>query len=624
MLEAELVDADPSVYTLTVPGVTPAGGQPGVEYAAPTRMQLLNIPLLRDVDDNAGLYAALQGLSTSWTGAAVYDGENANALALVGGVSQASVIGSAQTALGAWTLNMIDDLNTVDVQLTSSSTLTSTTRDNILDTDANACLLGDEILQFRTATALGTGLYRLSGLRRGRRGTEWAAGEHAVGERFVLLQTAGLLRLAMDLADVDRVRSYQAVTVGQSQSDSEVQSFTNTAAGLKPLAPAMFDVGQDGNQFSLRWVRRSRLRDDWLNGNVPLGESSESYELEVVPVSGGLLTYEASSSPLIIDAVTYLAQGYRGRGARRAVKSGSYIYGFGYSGELSKQAASNLGMVANTIDANVFLVGCTGLAASGSNIFTTEYGNPPFLPGKLRKFETTALALVQSVDFPLPGDGFGMNTLTVCAGSLWVGLEQSQKLRRYDPTTMLPVADIAIRVSALGTDGTYVYGLGLSGTSIYKVDPATNTVVATYALGAASDNLAIAGGYAFYIQGGRLVIIRTSDGSQVANPFNSDVTGSFTTAGNYISVANGLNVTVINASTLSLYGTFMIPTNRADFVGAGQYVQLITQDQIIASDYRGTFGADLYDRTQLGAGTVFNLYQMSADVGRGFAATRTL
>jgi hypothetical protein len=36
-------------------------------------------------------------------------------------------------------------------------------------------------------TVLASGLYELSGLLRGRRGTEWAMASHVTGERFILL-----------------------------------------------------------------------------------------------------------------------------------------------------------------------------------------------------------------------------------------------------------------------------------------------------------------------------------------------------------------------------------------------------------------------------------------------------
>jgi hypothetical protein len=55
---------------------------------------------------------------------------------------------------------------------------------------ANLALIGDELIQFGRAEQLGPGLFRLSHLLRGRRGTEWAAAGHSVGDVFCLRNIA--------------------------------------------------------------------------------------------------------------------------------------------------------------------------------------------------------------------------------------------------------------------------------------------------------------------------------------------------------------------------------------------------------------------------------------------------
>jgi hypothetical protein len=625
MLQVEMVDSDPSVYGIVSPGATPANPQDGVEFIGPTRMAFLDIPILRDTDNDPGLYGAFEGYANTWEGALVYVGDRRGNNTLVSSITTEVTSGVAMTALGDWLPNLIDETNSVDIQLTKSTLiLSSTTRAGMLNGTTNFCIIGNELLQFRTATSLGSGLYRLTGLRRGRQGTEWARSTHVVGDQFFLLQGDGLLRLPMDLADIDVSLNYEATTFGQDPSIAISQAFTNTCVGLKPMAPANFDVAQSGDTLALRWVRRTRLRENWLAGTVPLGEASESYEIDVVPVTGGVLTYESTSSPLLINAITYTPESDNAqRGAQRAVKVGSFIYGLDYSGALVKFTATGLVYVTDsTVNGNNVVGSCSGLAVSGSNIYTVSYGNPPTVPARLRKWDVDT-NLVASVELP-QYSGFGFNTIVVCAGSLWVGLDRASILRRYDPATMLPLADVAIRVSSLGTDGTYVYGVGLDGTSIYKVDPATNTVATTYALTSPCSELAVAGGYVFYNAGAGLNIMRLSDGAPMTNPLASDVVGRFCTYGNYVGITYGSqSFAVVNASTLSLYGAFQLTQVRTGF-SANYYAQLITQDQVVGNSYMGGQGADLYDRAVLGAGTVFNLYQMSADVGRGFAATRTL
>jgi hypothetical protein len=318
MLEIEAVDSDPDVYSATFPGATPAGGQAGVEYFSPTRMELLDIPILRDADDNAGLYGAFGGYSTQWRGALLYRGDASGIFMSAGSITTPSVQGTSVTALGDWTNNMVDEKNTVDVQM-SAGALSSITRDQMLSTESNACLLGDEIVQFATATDLGGGLYRLSELRRHLRGTDWASASHAVGERFLLLQTDGAVRFQMSVSEVNAAREYEAQSIGSSESTKA--TFTNTAIGLKPFSVSNLELAQDGGVVYARWVRRTRYAENWLAGAVPLGESSESYEIDVT--YGGSTTTYSTTSPSFTVAlsgvyasatVTVFQMGTMGRG----------------------------------------------------------------------------------------------------------------------------------------------------------------------------------------------------------------------------------------------------------------------------------------------------------------------
>lgn len=620
MLQADLVDSDPSVYTATIPGATPAKAQAGVEYAGPTRMLLLDIPLLRDADDNPGIYAAVRGYyPASWNGAAIYSGDSAAQLALQATITTAAVMGRAITVLADWQIGMFDETHTVDVEL-FAGTLSNATRDAVLDSSANACLLGDEILQFRTATSLGSNQWRLSGLLRGRRGTEWAAAAHEDGENFVLLQTTGLVRLDMDLVDINKARQYKAATVGQTGSDAIQQGFTNTAAGLKPLAPAMFDVAQDGTQLAMRWVRRSRLHENWLAGSVPLGESSQSFELDVLPTTGGVIAYSTEETSLTIDAVTFVGAGYTGRGATFAISTGGYVYSVDSAGVIYKRDATTLAAVADT---GVGVQQPTGMVLSGSNLFAVNGGSPTSaIYGKLAKYDL-ALGFVGSIDLPALGDGvtYG-HSIVACDSSVFVALAYTGIVRRYDPATLLPVASITLAsAGSLATDGTYVYALARGGSSLVKINPATNTIIATYAIdGPTFSDLAVAGGYAFFGGGdGQLRVHRTSDGVQVAHGITGLAGGAMSAYSTYLCwcTPSGV-VTVVDTATLSVRGTFTV-----NVAGFGCTATLLSATRVLGGANYG-FNTDYYDLTLLGAGTTINLYQISADVGRGFVATRTL
>src|SRR6266403_1466511 len=89
-------------------------------------------------------------------------------------------VGRATTTLGAWAGgNTFDEGNTVDVTILSGQTLSSAAELSVLN-GTNVALLGNEIFQFKNAPLVSGTTYRLSGLLRGRFGTEGFT--HSVGE----------------------------------------------------------------------------------------------------------------------------------------------------------------------------------------------------------------------------------------------------------------------------------------------------------------------------------------------------------------------------------------------------------------------------------------------------------
>jgi hypothetical protein len=281
-VKLEVVDEDAALYTPTATPGTVAATLNSPALGGPTRAEPLDIPALRDVDDNAGLYAALTGYLANWPGGALYrSGDGGATWVEAGAASAGAVVGAAETALPAFAGgNLVDEISTVTVAVGASATLASCTADQLL-AGANAALVGDELIGFRDATLLAAGRYRLTGLLRGRRGTPQAG--HAVGDRFVLLTTA-LLDVGGAVADIGRELRFSGVTVGARLTDSTPQTLLAfTAARLKPLAPVHLAATRlPGGDVSLRWVRCARLDTSWRDSvDVPLNEASESYDVEI-------------------------------------------------------------------------------------------------------------------------------------------------------------------------------------------------------------------------------------------------------------------------------------------------------------------------------------------------------
>lgn len=276
------------VSVLTSQGITSAdySSSTVVAAAVDTSMELMDIPILRDADNDAGFYVATKGSGTPYAGSAVYGSADDVDYTLQATVSESAVFGTCSTTLGDWTgPRIFDERNSVTVNV-GSATLASSTRSAILNSlSVNAMLVGSEIIQFRTATLVSAGVYTLTGLLRGCRGTEWAMTGHAASERCVLLRTAGLRRIALANSDIGLSRYYKGVTIGRALSTATAEAFTDNAVGLKPFSPILLKAARDGsNNITFTWQRRTRLSVRMIGAlgiSVPLGEDAEAYELDV-------------------------------------------------------------------------------------------------------------------------------------------------------------------------------------------------------------------------------------------------------------------------------------------------------------------------------------------------------
>jgi hypothetical protein len=304
VVKFKAADENAAVYNPSATGVD--GGAIGQTLSLPgaTRLALLDIPILRDVDDNAGFYWAACGFLTAWRGTSLFISND-------GGITWTNTsssiigatIGAASDILGNWTGgNNFDYGNSVTVTLVNGA-LSSTTIDSLLN-NANAALIGNEIIQFLNAELVGTNQYKLSYLLRGRRGTEWAINTHVVGDRFILLDPSSVQRVIANQSQINVAASYKAVSLGNTLSITNPNDFTNTGVGLKPFSPVNIAGGRDasGNIY-ISWLRRTRIGGGWLdNVDAPLGEASESYSVDIMNGSAVVRTV-ATSTP----AITYTA-----------------------------------------------------------------------------------------------------------------------------------------------------------------------------------------------------------------------------------------------------------------------------------------------------------------------------
>lgn len=297
----EGVADDATIYSSTSVGGTQQSAQQQVTTPGITRVEFLDIPILRDEDDDSGFYVAMGGFKPEWSGAKLFRSSDDLTYSEVGSAVNNATLGICDTTLGNHAGgNFFDEKNTIQVTITSGQ-LVSHTYDEVLN-GANVALVGSEIIQFRTATLLSENTYLLSGLLRGRRGTEQRISTHDANELFALLSVAGIVRPAEGNSAIGSERYYKGVSFGRRLNQTDAFSFTNNAVGLMPFSPVGFSGGKQANgDFIINWIRRTRIDGEWRNNvDAILGETTESYEIDVMNGSSVIRTLTSTT-----QTVTY-------------------------------------------------------------------------------------------------------------------------------------------------------------------------------------------------------------------------------------------------------------------------------------------------------------------------------
>jgi hypothetical protein len=267
----------------------PAAASPGAGVSqpdlrhGPTTVVLLDLPLGDGLGNKPLLFAAAAGVEEGWRRAILTTSYDQGGSWQASGTTAApAVIGSVLDPLAPAGPALFDDRFSLEVELANAGMWLEGRGDDALIGGANAALAGNEIIQFGKAAPLGANRFRLSRLLRGRRGTEWAAGAHAAGERFILLDPASLAVIEAPPGSVGGEARLLAAGIGDLP-DAVGAAVAIEGASLQPPSPVHLRAAETGDgALLIQWVRRSRQGWAWPSGSdTPLGEELERYRLEI-------------------------------------------------------------------------------------------------------------------------------------------------------------------------------------------------------------------------------------------------------------------------------------------------------------------------------------------------------
>jgi hypothetical protein len=166
-----------------------------------------------------------------------------------------------------------------------------------------------EIVQFAEAVLIGTATYELTRLLRGQAGSEQAMGDPLpAGAPFVVLDPH-VVAVARGLDALDRALQLRVVAAGRDHGDPAALALEATpqATALRPLTPVHLRATRAVEGVTLTWIRRTRFGGDGWSGEVPLGEASEAYEVDILDGIDVVRTLSAAQPSVLYAAADELA-----------------------------------------------------------------------------------------------------------------------------------------------------------------------------------------------------------------------------------------------------------------------------------------------------------------------------
>lgn len=246
--------------------------------ASPTQFMISELPWDgTGRADEPAIAAAISSTGSGWAGAGLHVDRDGMLVPLRGSGGRRSIIGELASPLAPSAAMLLERAGEVTVALIAADLTLSSVYQAALASGANRALIGAEILQFETALPLGDGRWRLTGLLRGRSGTEGAAQRgHPAGTPFMLLDDS--LR-TLDPRVVGDAAGAAIGAQGLGDEDLIFSPIANPGLSLRPLCPV--HPGKritDAGDVVLHWVRRARGAWAWRDQvETPLVEETENY-----------------------------------------------------------------------------------------------------------------------------------------------------------------------------------------------------------------------------------------------------------------------------------------------------------------------------------------------------------
>lgn len=314
----ETVATDPSIYESISGPSRAAGAIQSVPHTGRALLAFMDLPLLTGAETPWSPTVA--AFANPWPGQVlILKSATESNYTLDTALTRAAVIGVTTADFHSGPAWRWDETNTLSIRLFNGAL--SSKDDLAVLGGANALALENqdgewEIIQFAAADLAAPKQWSLTKLLRGQAGTESAMRDPVpAGARVVLLDGAQK-QLALTLDQYNLPFNYLWGPQGKPISDPAFQGATKQfgGAGLRPYAPCQLRAARSGGGIALTWIRRDRSpgSDGWEQTEIPMSETSESYDVEILDAAGDVVRTVNVMAPSLIYGSTDIATDFPG------------------------------------------------------------------------------------------------------------------------------------------------------------------------------------------------------------------------------------------------------------------------------------------------------------------------
>lgn len=248
------------------------------------------------------IVAAVSAANSAWRGAALFAVQGSALVELGTTGPRRAVTGRLTAPLAPSSGLLLEPQATAEIILAAADLDLSDTDVTGLAAGSNRLMVGGELLQFLRAEPFGGGQWRLTGLLRGRGGTEPAALLGHPADTAVTLIDDTLVPL--DPLLVPQLASTRIAAIGTGDPEPVIAPLANPGLSRRPPCPVhpRLAQGTDG-AASWRWTRRARGQWRWEDSvDVPLIEEREAYLVGYGPVETPHAVWELTTPTLQLTA----------------------------------------------------------------------------------------------------------------------------------------------------------------------------------------------------------------------------------------------------------------------------------------------------------------------------------